>query len=266
MNHSELLQEIYNLALTLTSPDLSKDYQSLIETIANHALNKKGVYTVLISLLTHKIIEPTQDVRLHQSNMQGGFSGRTIDTKYITPTLRKLGLPCMAESGWLTSSLEQPYPYDFSYSGKIGEPVKNAFLCILDCIENDPNKAKPLLTYLLFCVIQKNKDDIVLITKVDSTDNFTIDSIIAFLEDCFNYNYKEFGGSKLPVIAFHCIFQQLINELKRYEDCTLNKLGSHTASDRTSKTAGDIEIFKNGQLIEAIEIKLNKPINADLMR
>jgi len=266
MNHSELLQEIYNLALTLTSPDLSKEYQSLIETIANHALNKKGVYTVLISLLTHKIIEPTQDVRLHQSNMQGGFSGRTIDTKYITPTLRKLGLPCMSESGWLTRSLEQPYPYDFSYSGKIGEPVKNAFLCILDYIENDPNKAKPLLTYLLFCVIQKIKSDIVLITKFDNTDDFTIDSIIEFLEDCFNYNYKESGGSKLPVIAFHCIFQQLIDELKRYEGCTLNKLGSHTASDRTSKTAGDIEIFKNGELIEAIEIKLNKPINADLMR
>ncbi len=124
----------------------------------------------------------------------------------------------------------------------------------------------PLLTYLLFCVIQKSKSDKVLITKIDETDNFTIDSIIAFLEACFSYSYKEFGGSKLPVIAFHCIFQQLINELKRYESCTLNKLGSHTASDRTSKTAGDIEIFKNGELIEAIEIKLDKPINSDLMR
>ena len=102
MNHSELLKEIYNSALILTSPDLSKEYQELVEVIANHALNKKGVYTVLITLLTHKIIEPTQDVRFHQSNMQGGFSGRTIDTKQITPTLRKLGLPCMAESGWLT--------------------------------------------------------------------------------------------------------------------------------------------------------------------
>lgn len=266
MNHSQLLQKIYNSALNLITPDLDKECQELVEIIANHALNKKGVYTVLITLLTHKIIEPTQDIRFHQSNMQGGFSGRTIDTKQITPTLRKLGLPCMAESGWLTRSLEQPYPYNFSYSGKIGEPVRNAFLCILDYVEKEPSKATSLLTYLLFCVIEKDKADVVLITKIDDADNFTIDSIIAFLEACFNYNYKEFGGSKLPVIAFHCIFQQLIDELKRYEGCTLNKLGSHTASDRTSKTAGDIEIFKNKELIEAIEIKLDKSINADLMR
>ncbi len=265
MNHSELLQEIYNSALSLTTLDLSKEYQELVEIIANNVLNKKGVYTVLITLLTHKIIEPTQDVRFHQSNMQGGFSGRTIDTKQITPTLRKLGLPCMAASGWLTRSLEQPYPYDFNYSGKIGEPVRNAFLSILDYVEKDPSKATPLLTYLLFCVIQKNKANAVLITKIDDADTITIDSIIAFLEACFSYDYKEFGGSKLPVIAFHCIFQQLIDELKRYEGCTLNELGSHTASDRTSKTAGDIEIFKSGELIEAIEIKLDKPINADLM-
>jgi DNA (cytosine-5)-methyltransferase 1 len=266
MNHAELLKEIYNSALNLTSPDLNEEYQYFIETIANHCLNKKGVYTVLITLLTHKIIEPTQDIRFHQRNMQNGFSGRTIDTNYITPTLRALGLPCMAESGWLTRSLEQPYPYYLTYSGNIGEPVKKAFLCILDYVEKNPNKSKQLLTYLLFLVIKKNKNDMVLITKIDNADTITIDSIIAFLEDCFNYNYKEFGGSKLPVIAFHCIFQQLIDELKRYEDCTLNKLGSHTASDRTSKTAGDIEIFKNGVLIEAIEIKLEKPINSDLMR
>lgn len=266
MNHSELLTEIYNSALSLTTPDLNKQYQELVEIIANHALSKKGVYTVLITLLTHKIIEPTQDVRFHQSNMQGGFSGRTIDTKHITPTLRKLGLPCMAESGWLTRSLEQPYPYYLTYPGNISEPVKSAFLRIIDYVEKNPTKAKSLLTYLLFCVIQKNKSEVVFITKIDGTDDLTIDSIIAFLEACFTYNYKEFGGSKLPVIAFHCIFQQLIDELKRYEGCTLNKLGSHTASDKTSKTAGDIEIFKNSELIEAIEIKLDKPINADLMR
>ena len=267
MNHSELLKAIYNSALNLTKKELGNINNSLIELIANNALNQKGVYTVLVTLLTHKIIEPDQDIRLHQSNMQGGFSGRTIDTKHITPTLRELGLPCMAESGWLTRSLEQPYPYDLSYQGKISNiELKHAFLSIIDTIESNPSKAEALLTYLLFCIIQKNKLDKITITKIDRADNLTIDSIIYFLEACFNYDYKEFGGSKLPVIAFHCIFKQLIHELKRYEGCFLNKLGSHTASDRTSKTAGDIEIFKHNRLIEAIEIKLNKPINADLMR
>ena len=270
MNHSELLQEIYNSALNLTTPDLNEEQKELVEIIANHVFSQKAVYTVLVTLLTHKMIEPSQDIRLHRKEIQNGFAGRTIDKSYITPTLRKLGLPCMAESGWLTRTLEQSAPYYLNYSGKIGgkkgEQLKKAFLSILDYVEKNPTKATSLLTYLLFCVIQKSKTDMVLITKIDDADNFTIDSIIDFLEACFTYKYKDFGGSKLPVIAFHCIFQQLIDELKRYEGCTLNKLGSHTASDRTSKTAGDIEIFKNDELIEAIEIKLDKPINADLMR
>ena len=43
-------------------------------------------------------------------------------------------------------------------------------------------------------------------------------------------------------------------------------MGSHTASDRTSKTAGDIEIFdKKKKLIEAIEIKYTKPIDLQMV-
>lgn len=81
MNHAELLKEIYNSALTLTSPDLGEEYQSLIQVIANNALNQTGIYTVLITLLTHKIIEPNQDIRFHQKGMLNGFAGRSIDTK-----------------------------------------------------------------------------------------------------------------------------------------------------------------------------------------
>ena len=43
-------------------------------------------------------------------------------------------------------------------------------------------------------------------------------------------------------------------------------MGSHTASDRTSKSAGDIEIFRKKNLFEAIEIKLNKAIDATMVR
>lgn len=268
MNHSQLLKEIYNSALTLACDNLlDENCKHYIELIANYALNQKGVYTVLITLLTHKILEPNQDIRLHQSAMQGGFSGRTIDTKHITPTLRELGLPCMAESGWLTRSLEQPYPYNLDYQGKISNTqLKTAFLELIDYVQNNPLMAKPLLTYLLSCSIKNNQSDKVIINKLTISENYDIDSIIKFLTACFTHNYQESGGSKLPVIAFHCIFKQLISQLKRYDACVLKDLGSHTASDRTSKTAGDVEIFQHDKLIEAVEIKLNKPITADLMR
>ena len=145
MNHQEKLIELYRLI----SDDLykSQDFldQSLaipknilnnIKLIARNCSKQKGVYTVLVTLLTHKSLHPQQDVRFHQEKMPNGFSGRTIDTKFITPTLKALGLPSMAESGWLTRSLEQPFPYTMDYQGKIsGQGVKNAFLSILYFLE-----------------------------------------------------------------------------------------------------------------------------------
>ncbi len=65
--------------------------------------------------------------------MQNGYSGRSFDTKYVTPFLRKYEFPSMSESGWLTRSLEQPYPYILDYKGKISpKEVAEAFLLILN--------------------------------------------------------------------------------------------------------------------------------------
>ncbi len=94
-------------------------YRTHLSHLGKRINSGKGVYTVLITLLTHKLLYKSQDIRKHQKNMADGFSGRSIDTKFITPTLKELGLPSMAESGWLTRSLEQPYPYTFDYEGKI---------------------------------------------------------------------------------------------------------------------------------------------------
>ena len=57
-----------------------------------------------------------------------------------------------------------------------------------------------------------------------------------------------------------------MNELSRYRSCSLKDLGSHTASDRTSRSAGDIEIYKDNMLFETIEIKLDKEIDANMLR
>jgi DNA (cytosine-5)-methyltransferase 1 len=46
----------------------------------------------------------------------------------------------------------------------------------------------------------------------------------------------------------------------------LAPLGSHTASDKTSKSAGDIQVVKDNRVFEAIEIKLDKPIDTNMIR
>lgn len=268
MNHREKLLEIYENSYTVQDiKNIDDSTKENIRIIGEKINTQKGVYTVLITLVTHKILYPNQDVRKHQSSLEGGFSGRTVDTQYITPTLKELGLPSMAESGWLTRSLEQPYPYTLNYNGKISnKKVKSAFLEVLDCLEKNPNKASNILRLLLFQAIEAKKRSLVKIIPLENPEILTIEKIVMAIDEHFSFNYNTHGGSKLPVIAFYAIYKSLIKELVRYNGCELEKMGSHTASDRTSKSSGDIEISKNGEIFEAIEIKLDKYIDTTIIR
>lgn len=272
MNHREKILQIYHDSVCVDDiqSEIPQPYKRFIVEIAQKCSRQKGVYTVLITLLIHKTLHPNQDIRYHQSNMKGGrgFSGRTIDTQYITPTLRELGLPAMAESGWLTRSLEQPYPYTLDYNGNISDrSVKEAFLNIIDFVQNQPDMAEIVLRLLMNKIREVTKSNAVEIIKISNFKKLDIKTLVNLLNEHFSFNYKTHGGSKLAVIAFYAIYQCLIKEVGRYQSCNLKKLGSHTASDRTSKSAGDIEIFnKNNNLVEAIEIKHGKEIDLQIIR
>lgn len=260
------LKEIYeNVNLPLTS-NIPGDIRNKITIIGNNCLNQKGVYTVLVTLLYYKYLHPEQDVRLHQANMIGGFSGRSFDTSFVTPILRELGLPSMAESGWLTRSLEQPYPYYLNYEGKISGGCKIPFLEILDYLEKNPQSSLDLLKILLSVVTDVVKKSKIYITPLKSNECLTIDLIIDALDKHFRYNYKTHNGAKLPVLAFYAIYTSIINEMSRYNECQLAPLASLTACDKTSKASGDIEIFKHGKNFESIEIKLDRKINSQIVR
>lgn len=269
MNYNEILEKIYREAINnkIYTKELSEDETKWIDIISKKCFNQKGVFAVLVTLFVYKIKHSKQDIRNHQKQIKGGFSGRTIDTQYITPALKKLGLPSMAESGWLSRSLEQPYPYTLDYEGKIGNlEVKQSFLNLIDRVEVHNQNPKYILVELFKRVLGIQKQNIIKIELIKNPDILTIKKIITLLDKQFLYNYHTSYGSKLPVIAFYSIYTILINELSRYNNCTLKELGSHTLSDRTSKSAGDIEIYKNTTLFEAIEIKLDKSIDANLLR
>ncbi len=265
MNHSEILTDIYNSRNSYSEEDLNEEVLTNIKLIGENCLRSKGVYTVITTLLVHKIIDPTQDIRLHQSGMDNGFSGRSIDNAYITPTLKCLNLPSMAESGWLTRSLEQPFPYDMNYKGKISGGLKAPFLEVIDYIQNFPDECTTLLAVLLKYVEKQSSLNKVAISKLSCSDTLTIDLLIAKLEQLFFKKYGTHGGAKLPVLAFYAIYKNLIPELKRFDGCELKQLGSLTASDRTSRTSGDIEIMKDGKIFESIELKLDKLVDIQII-
>lgn len=262
----DTLENIYQ-QLSSDTYILPENIKNDLNIIGSHCYQRKGVYTVLTTLLYYKYLHPEQDIRYFQTSMQNGFSARSFDTKNVTPVLKKLGLPAMAESGWLTRSLEQPYPYDFNYNGKIPELLKIPFLNILDYIQKNPKKAKNCLCLLLLKVKEIVENNSVNISPLINPENLTINKVITGLENHFNAHYSVKGGAKLPVLAFHSLYHSLINELARYKNCILQPLSSLTACDRTNKASGDIEIFdENNKLFEAIEIKLDREIDSQIIR
>jgi len=267
MNHKEKLLEIYsqcidgNLDINLSEKELIN-----ISILGSYVETQKGVFTVLTTLGIHKILNPIQDIRLHQTAFQDGFSGRSVDTKYITPTLKELKLPSMSESGWLTRSLEQPFPYTLDYQGKISnKKVKKSFLELVHFINENSNSANQVIYLMLKEAISVRERNIVDIVKIDNADSVTIDKFMDVIAHYMESQYSSPGGSKIPVIVFYSVYQILVNEMKRYDSCILKDLGFHTTSDRTSKSSGDIEVFKDGKVFESIEIKFEISISTHLV-
>lgn len=84
MTHSEVLNQVYEQALERTaaddlSTDLPEDVRGYIEFIVARSEANKGIAAVLMTLLTHKVVDPAQDIRNHQAQLPNGFAGRTID-------------------------------------------------------------------------------------------------------------------------------------------------------------------------------------------
>lgn len=262
----ESLEVVYTKSSSISDINgIPKHILEYVKRIGNECEKKKGLYTVLTTLLYYKYLHPEQDIRYHQDRFPNGFSGRSFDTKNVTPVLKKLNLPAMAESGWLTRSLEQPYPYDMNYNGAIGT-LKEPFLHTVEYVQKNPDHAYNLLRVLLNTVDKVAKANQVKIVPLSNPENLTIEKIISALTEHFLCQYGTHNGAKLPVLAFHSIYLSLINEVKRYEDCTLAELSSLTACDRTNKASGDIEIFKDDHIFESIEIKLDKKISAQIVR
>ncbi len=265
-----LLEELYDEAMRLVGSDvnikseLATDIKKQLDVILSHSENAKGVLTVIITSAVYKFIHPEQDIRNHQSSILNGYSGRTFDTKYVTPFLKEKNFPSMAESGWLTRSLEQKTPYDENYPGAIRpNSLKSAFLNIIDVIQHSELQNE-IISYLFQgLIIKRNAQNIRLAKPVD----LPISLIIKILNIHFNNKYFSEGASRLPVLAIYAIYECLIQEIKRFSGKILLPIESHTSADTRSGRIGDIEIIDNNEKpFEAVEVKHGIEINLQLVK
>ena len=249
----------------IISSDLNREEKDLLDVILKYSEQAKACLAVVMTSLTYKHFNPSQDIRKHQASIINGYAGRTYDQKNVTPFLKTQKFPAMQSgSGWLTRSFEQKMPFDKNFTGAISpKELKVVFLDILDNIENGANCEK-YLTYLIQgLIIQRNKQSI----DLAKPTNLSISSILNLLHLHFASPYKAEGASRLPVLAIYAAYQCLINETKRFENKQLLPLENHTSSDKSSGRIGDIDIInEKNREFEAVEVKYGIPITLQLVQ
>ena len=266
----ELLERIYRRALAwhqegTEQSALPDPYAGHCQVIIAHQEGNRGVLAVLITLLLRKLFDPGQDIRQHQMQLPGGFSGRGLDSRVVTPFLREQNFPYMqAGSGWLTRSLEQANPYALNYPGNIRPAaVKAAFLHLIDGVQNQGLAAERVLIALFIGLIEYRDRNANLV--LSRPVNLSVAQIVDRVSRHFNSPYS--GAARLPVLAIDAVLRLLVRETSRYQGCTLLPLESHTAADRRTDLIGDIHILDaNDTLFEGYEIKHNIPITSGLIQ
>ena len=273
------LEQTYAIALKNVTNNkysfdkLTKTQYDHTSYIVSKSESQKAIVTALITSLVKKMDAPAQDIRQHKTELVGGYSARSFDTKIITPFLKQyFGRIAMKESGWLTRSIEQAHSFNLTFPGKIrDETLKNSFLKILEDIEekggNPRNYLLVLFEQLILQKLSFEKSQNTMITSSKQINSeIVISKIINLLEYHFFTKYSVGGASRLPVIAIYSIYEIMMKDVKKYENKKLKELKDHTTSDIKAKELGDIEILDNeNNFFESIEIKHNIAATPDMI-
>ncbi|MCL2573044.1 MAG: hypothetical protein FWE34_00655 [Defluviitaleaceae bacterium] len=170
----------------------------------------------------------------------------------------------MAESGWLTRSLEQAHPYTLDYPGRITpKEAKKAFLSIVDKIQTTNENPRDILAFMFMLLIRQRDSMKVELAKPYS---LSISSIINLLEGHFTAKYASSGASRLPTLAVYAAYQCMMFQVSRYSDKILCSLESHNSSDAQSGRIGDVDInYEDNTAFEGVEIKHDIKITKSLV-
>lgn len=68
---------------------LNKTVLDAVQTIVGNLGSNKYLYSILITALTEKLVNPNQDIRIAQTSLPNGYSNRNTDQVFVTPFLRR---------------------------------------------------------------------------------------------------------------------------------------------------------------------------------
>ncbi|MBI4647910.1 MAG: DNA methyltransferase [Bacteroidia bacterium] len=272
MKETEILEKALSNAKKLIEKNKLNNFPDIItsniDTLIGKIDSNKSLLSALVTSLVKKITTPEQDIRLHRTDFNKGYSARSLDTQ-ITAPFFKQHFPKYAnkESAFLTLATREKIPWTKREGMNLkirDKNVKSSYLELFDVIQKEKVKPKDCLQYIfakLFVLSQQQYaifDETIEAINFDEIVNIT--TVIKMLEAHFETKLS----SRLPVIAIYTVYQELIKEVKRYSEKVLRPLNVHTSSDKHG--FGDIEVWnKDNTPFEMVEIKHNIAIDRNLI-
>ena len=267
----KLLQECYKIAeyVIKINDNINSLKKKVGESIFNDVVSlveaKHAGGGVVLTLSTYKVVNPNQDIRYHKDDHSSGFSARNVDASVTVPFLEKKQLHRNVESHWLTRvfAISGPFHADTQLE-TTPKRVGPLVIKIINEIQNreDPNFAKDIVTIILYVLIKDRNRSTVTMTI---PKGLPIDNVVKLLRAHFIKGYPK-NAPRLPQCALYAIYVCLTKSVNRYKEFKLQKLERMKSADRKAGTVGDIELHFNERPIEAVEVKLERPVTIGHVR
>lgn len=187
---------------------------------------------------------------------------RSLDKKFITPTLRKHDLIKLNADGFMmTRSLAENYPYSVVYKANI-RGAKQEWIKIIDAVEANLLQPEAALDYLLFKLINQAEAFTMLASQtilnsekiVKLKEKVTKNSVLGIISiHIANSSY----AARLMEIALHSLVQAMA-EYGVFGSAEVKPLSQMRSANKKHGNIGDIEILENGEIVEAWDSKYGK--------
>ena len=263
------LDDLYNslspdgLKSNITDQDI-KLIQSVVKSISSE---KGRALTGLFFLqLVVKSIAPNQSIRLHKGSKRNGsfswtkgISMRTLDSKFITPFLRKNQLLSINKDGlFMTRSFAENYPYSEFYKAEI-RGDKKAWLKLVESIEDNRVDAETALIYLISTL--KNRSDSFMKLAYETVQYAKEFSKTHGEEEIYNLIVEFFNKTTYSARAFEITMHSFMQALDENGllDGTLVPLSQMRSANKKHGNIGDIEVKYGEFIIESWDSKYGKP-------
>ncbi|MBL8153183.1 MAG: hypothetical protein JNM70_03285 [Anaerolineae bacterium] len=249
---------------------MEKDVQLLDKLVASITSEVgRALVCLVIMQLSIKTIEPGQSIRLHKGGRSkkdfswcDGISMRSLDKHYVTPTLRKHGLVKLNADGFMmTRSLAENYPYSIVYKANV-RGARTDWLLLVEDIEAGRIDTEQALLYLISQLINQAAAFEGLAHEVlnsltyllGETEPHVQNTVVRIITEHIN---RSGYAARVMEIAMHSLMQA-IQDLNGFAGVELMPLSQMRSANKKHGNIADIELVKDGQVVEAWDAKFGK--------